>query len=227
MINGKSQLGSAPMTLICEVCSSAIATVHVTDLAHADIESQHLCEECAKGKGMPRPRPLSFPGEPLETHYAEMKNHFEEGGTSAELVERWLATSVKVAGDVIGEDGKRKMIAEVTELYERMKKHFAIGGTLGEFADQESRREKEAIVKQFDEARRHFQGNGTAEQLVDMWVSRHDPIVPRRGERLKPLAERMQHHFEQGGSAQEFLGKEYPNVLLGLFTYLGSIENNF
>lgn len=199
------------MKLICEVCNTAIATVHVTDLVHDDIESQHLCEQCAKGTGVPR-RPLSFPGQPKET-YSEIKSHFEEGGTSAELVESWLAT-FKVAGPAIGEDGKRKLIAEVTELYECMKQHLASGGTLGEFADQESRREKESTVKHFDEDRRHFEGGGTAEELVDKWLSRHDCIVPHMRDNLRKLADRAQHHFEQGGSAEELVDKEYGNLFL-------------
>lgn len=115
-------------------------------------------------------------------------------------------------GEFIGEDGKRKLIADLTESYERMQKHLASGGTMGEFADQEARLAKEELVKDFDEARRHFEGNGTVEELVDLWLSRHGCIIPRVRESLKPLAERMQQHFGQGGSAEEFLAKEYPNL---------------
>ncbi len=205
------------MEITCEVCGAAIASVHLTNLVRGHVEQEHLCEQCATDKGVARPRTAGLVARlvsgTVETRCAGIKRHFDEGGTSAELVESWVA-SPDAAGFAFGEDVKRKMIAELTQQYERMKKHFANGGTLAEFAKQESRREKEEVVKHFDEARRHFEGGGTTQELVAQWRSRHECIVPPTTEILSELAERLQQHFEQGGSAKELVDKEYGNLFL-------------
>ena len=163
---------------------------------------------------VPRARPQELLRQPRETCYAEITSHFEEGGTAAELVERWSALSGTVASHTIDEDAKREMIEDLTELYERMNIHCESGGAWGEFVDQESHREKEVMMKQCDEARRHFEESGSAEELVEMWLSRHDHNVPHMRERLRKDAEQWQHHFEQGGSAEELVDKEFGNLFL-------------
>lgn len=48
-------------TIICESCHQNLATVHLTEIVQKYKKETHLCEECARSKGVPYKTPFSLP----------------------------------------------------------------------------------------------------------------------------------------------------------------------
>ncbi len=38
--------------MVCQICGKGVATVHLTEIRDAEVKEMHLCEECARKKGL-------------------------------------------------------------------------------------------------------------------------------------------------------------------------------
>ena len=203
----------------CESCHSASASVHLTNLVDGKIEERHLCEICANAEGVKKSDIRQFLRKFQLEHFEEVKNHFDQGGTVEQLVDKWrqLPEPITKIKGLEENSAEAVMIAEVISIRD----HFANGGTVDDWADMQSSRAKAGLIKQYQAAKDHFDKGGTAQQLLEKWLDEDnislvqiDDQSIREGIKasLTDLSLRIQNHFAEGGSVEELVDKEFGNL---------------
>ncbi|MCB1195117.1 UvrB/UvrC motif-containing protein [bacterium] len=62
--------------MLCEICKKCEATIHYTEIVHNQMIKMHICEECAKSKGIGIQSPFSISD--LLSGLAEVDQHVEK-----------------------------------------------------------------------------------------------------------------------------------------------------